>query len=243
MSNRLDHKRIVRQRARFKCENCGKFEFSQYVHIAPESDSGEFDFNNLLHLCYQCHRALEPTLSKGKLKTARINRMKKIKNRPKIDSLVEGLFDELHADTDLVVRLGGGITFINTPRVFEEDPNRYPNPSYLDFMFVGSSLQIDGMLKNENQQPIITFSGTRFTLFTGDFWDVIRQPSRLEIINATKRVSLSLEQNDDLSITIQGNLYLGNSQAIVSIRELILNKYSYFMGNIVENCRVGLRIG
>ena len=240
---KVDHQRIVRQRGRFKCENCDKFDFFQYAHIIPETDSDEYDFNNLLHLCYQCHRVFEPTLSKGKLKNANIIRMKKIKNRLKIDSLVEGLFDELHADTDLVVRLGGGITFINTPRVFEEDPNRYPNPSYLDFMFVDGSLQISGMLKNENHQPIISFSGTRFTLFTGDFWDVIRQPSKLEIINVTKRMSLILEQNDDLSINIQGNLYLGKSLINVSIRELILNKYSYLMGNIIEDSKIGLCIG
>lgn len=243
MSNALDHKQVVRQRGRFKCENCDKFEFSQYAHIIPENDGGEFDFNNLLHLCYQCHRAFEPTLSKGKLRAARVNRMQTIKNRPKMDSLLEGLFDELHVDTELVVRLGGGITCINTPRVFEEDPKKYPDPSFLDFKFVDDILQVSGMLKNENRQPIITFSDTHFTLFTGDFWDIIRQPSKIEIINVTKKVNLILKQNDDLSIDIQGDLYLGNSLAIVSIRELILNKYSYLVGNIVADSRVGLCIG
>ena len=243
MSNTSYHKQAVRQRGRFKCENCGKFEVSQYAHIRPDSDGGEYDFNNLLYLCYPCHRAFEPTLAKGKLKEARINRMKMLKNKSKIDSLVEGLFNELHADKDLVVRLGGGITFINTPRIFEENPDRYQNPSFLDFTFVNDILQISGMLKNENQQPIINFSGTHFTLFTGDFWDIIRQPSRLEIINITKKMSLILEQNDDLSIDIQGNLYLGNYLAAVSIRELILNDYTYLMNNIIEGSQIGLCIG
>ena len=242
MTTKLNHERLVRQRGRFKCENCNNFTIAQYAHIIPDSNGGSYDFNNLLYLCYECHRKFEPTLKKGELKKAHIKHMKKIKNRSKIDSLVTGIFDELQAGKEIVVHMGG-ITFINIPRIFQENPSKFLIPSFLEIEHVVDQLQISGLFKDENQKPLIFFSGTNFTLCTGDFWDVIRRPSELEFVNVTKKVSLLLRQNDDLSITIEGSLYLNNMQTLISLDKFILSNCATFIGNIIAECPIGLFIG
>ncbi|HSW89096.1 MAG TPA: HNH endonuclease [Candidatus Saccharimonadales bacterium] len=242
MNKKQASEQLVRQRARFQCENCKDFTETQFAHIIPESNGGIYEVNNLLFFCLECHRKFEPTRVSGKLRKAHIKRMKKIKNHPKIDSFVTGIFDELQGDKKIIVRMGG-ITFINTKRLFEENPSHYFLPSYLEVLFSEDTLQINGLLKDENQKPLIIFSGSKFSLFTGDFWDVIRKPSYLEIVNTSKKVNLILKQNDDLSINLQGNLYLGKSPVLISIDQLILAKFSTMRGCIIENGNIGLSIG
>lgn len=49
---------------------------AQYAHIIPENDGGEYEFNNLLFLCYECHRKFEPATVKDELKEGRTVRMR-----------------------------------------------------------------------------------------------------------------------------------------------------------------------
>jgi hypothetical protein len=237
-----DEQRLVRQGARFQCDYCKRLANAQYAHIIPESDGGKYEFNNLLFLCYECHRNFEPTLAKGKLRAARIARMQELKLRPKIDNLVQGIFDELVADTKVVVHIGRGLEFINTPRIFEEATERFSDPSYLDIEGVDGVLRLSGHFKDENGKSLIRFKNTDFELHTGDFWDIIRKPGKLEIVNVTQKFRLQISQNDDLSLTILGKFFIGNASAKAGSSGLVVGGM-HFRDCSVENGQVGLHVG
>ncbi|HLZ15281.1 MAG TPA: HNH endonuclease [Candidatus Saccharimonadales bacterium] len=234
-------RQLVRQRARFQCENCQQFALAQYAHIIPESDGGEYELNNLLFLCYPCHRTLEPALAKVRLKEARIERMERIRARDKIDNLVQGIFDELMAGTNVVVHIGRGLKFVDTKRIFEEDSHKYPQPSYLDVKALDGMLLFSGNFKDENGKALIHFENTQFKIYTGDFWDIVRKPAKLEIVNLSRKFRLQILQNDDLSISILGKFFLGNLPARATKNDFTLGG-NRFIDNTIINSRVGLGI-
>ncbi len=235
MTGKLQTEQAVRSHARFKCENCDEFVVAQYAHIIPDSDSGEYDFNNLLFLCYPCHRNYEPAITSSELKQARIKHLKNIKDREKIDSVVEGIF-ELPADKKVTVNLGGGLKVVDTPDIFTEDPTKYANPSRLSITTESGLLQINGLLKDESFSPIIEFSGTKFKLHTKDYWDIIRKPGKLELINRSKKLKLRIHQQDDLSLLLRGTLYIGNRKVVLKANEMIfLPEKIRFIDSLVSN--------
>ncbi len=215
---------------------------AQYAHIVPESDGGEYEFNNLLYLCYECHRKFEPAAVRDELKKGRTPRMRLIRDRGKIDNLVGGIFDELISGEDLVVRIGRGLEFVNTKRVFEEVPARYSPSSYLDIEKGDGILEVSGLFKDETGKPLISFHNMYFHLFTGDFWDIVRKPGKLEVVNLSKKVRLQLYQNNDLSISIMGKFFLGNMVARATESEFTLGGNT-FINNTIVNSRVGLGVG
>lgn len=185
---------------------------AQYAHIIPDKMGGEYEFNNLLFFCYDCHRKLEPMIARGELRQARIQEMQKIKNSKTIDRLAEGIFDELLATSDIVVNFGKGITVKNSLRAIQEAPVESPESAYLSITATDGLLNISGLLKDENNKPLIYFDGLYFRLYTGDFWDIIRKPGKLEIVNISRRVRLSIQQSTDLSILILGKFFIGRNR-------------------------------
>lgn len=208
----------------------------------PESDGGDYDFNNLLYLCWPCHINFEPSLSGGDKKSARINYMNKIKDRPKVDSLVDDIF-ELPADTIPTIRLGEGLTLTSTPTVFTEDPKKYPNPSFFRFEVKDGLLQLHGLFKDEAGKVVLEFSGTNFKTHTKDVWDINRTSGKFELVNKSRKMVLRLHQLDDLSINIFGSLYIAGAKTQIGKQSLVLPGGNVFNNSSTSGSAIGIMYG
>ncbi len=235
-------KHSVRERARFKCENCNQFTKGQYAHIVPEADGGDYDYSNLLYLCWPCHINYEPASAKGDKKSARIVYMHKIKDRPKVDSLVNDIF-ELPADTIPTIHLGEGLTLTSTPTIFTEEPSRYTTPAFLRFEVKDGLLQLYGLFKDEVGKVILEFLGTQFKVHTADIWDITRKNGKFELVNRSRRVILRLHQQDDLSIDISGSIYLAGVKTRIGKKSVVLPGGNVFNNSSINGSAVGIVYG
>jgi hypothetical protein len=140
--------------------------------------------------------------------------MKDIRDKPKLDSLVDGIFDELvaHPEAPIMVVLGSvGFRDIG---IFSEPIDSY-RPAFLRFYRDGNRLKLDGHLKDVGGFTLIEFSGDYLHFNTRDTWDIERRARYLKLYSKTQRLWFELTQNDDLSVTVDGEIYAGGT--IISI--------------------------
>lgn len=211
MSERDDIQREVRQRERFMCAlgHDTDVGMKQYAHVVPESAGGPYEVNNLVWLCEGCQRKYEPANKKDELRELLIKRMEEIRDAPRFDNLATGVFDELllHPERPVVVRMGSDV-YQDVQRPFtEQAPNGETDIQYLEFRRDGLSIVLNGMIKDEHGLPLITFEDSKLRFHTFDAWDFERKPRFLKIINNTQQVWFSIEQADDMSVRIEGELY------------------------------------
>jgi hypothetical protein len=221
MSEKEDIQRRVRQRAHFTCEaeESGQLVLAQYAHIVPESERGKYEVNNILWLCEHCHRRHETADKEGPLKGALQQKMLKMRDTPKIDGLISGVFDELVTSDDVPITVFmGNVEFESTGTIFSEPEYGY-KPSYIRLTKDGDQLILEGLLKNDDGEPLVTFKGTYLMLHTKDFWDIERRSGYLKIYSKSKNIWLELRQNSDLALTIEGRIFVAGKIMTMSTED------------------------
>lgn len=204
MNKKDKQKQLVRQRARFVCENpkCRKNTEGWYAHIIPDSWGGPYISSNLLFLCDECHRKFDYTVIKQQNPQA-IEYMKLIRDVRKDNRLIENCFEFF--GKDLIVRIGGGITLTNCRSIFRT----LQNTTLLSACLSNGQILLNGVFYNEVGNVILTIIDNKFYAKGEDLWDLkITNNGQLDLINKTKKIALYLKQNDDSSINISGIIYL-----------------------------------
>lgn len=219
----------VRQRSRFQCEAeaDGKLTNKQYAHIIPDSKGGPYTVDNILFLCYDCHHKYEPEALSGSEYEAMLERMRAIRDRPKIENLLSGMFDDFISGSGKPIKVRfGSDTFIDTQKIFTEQ--REGNvASFMSFTKKATEILINGVLKDERGKPFFTFTNSYIQVHSDDVWDIERTSRSLEMINRNTTVWFKLSQVGDI-IYFTGNLFIGGG--LVKIDK---NKIEH--GNIVTS--------
>jgi hypothetical protein len=202
----------VRRRARFQCQAVDhkKISLNQYAHIIPHSDGGKINLKNILWLCESCQRRFEAASKSSLIKEAAVKQLEKIRDRPVLDSLIDGVFDELLSlDKVPIVIVLGSVGFQALDYVFTEPLDSY-RPSYLKFYRDENTLRLKGHLKDINGFTLIKFDGDEFHFNTGDAWDFERHARYLKITNRAKQIWIEIKQNPKLEVEIVGQIYAGS---------------------------------
>lgn len=233
----------VRQNARFQCEApehepVGEIIDNQYAHIIPESRGGTYEFSNILFLCYEHHRAYEAHSLKSEMYTRAIKRMKMMKDAQKVDNILNGVFDELldNPSEPLVVR-GGSNKVINSfgwVTLFSENED-LEIQTFLNFSRSAERIVINGLLKNENDMPLFTFSNNKMTAHSADFWDITRAHRKLEVCSNNKNVWFKLEQDENGEINFTGQVYAGKRYVVINEGKTKIDGVA-LAGNVSREC-------
>lgn len=204
MNQKDKQRQLVRQRARFICENptCRKNTEGWYAHIIPDSWGGQYISSNLLFLCNECHRKFDYAIIMQNNPQA-VEYMKLIRDVKKDNRPIENCFEFF--GKDLIVRIGGGITLTNCRNIFRTSENTTILSAYLN----EGRILLNGVFYNEVGNVILTIVDNKFFAKGEDLWDLkITNNGQLDLINKTEKIDLHIKQNNDSSINISGTIYL-----------------------------------
>lgn len=239
----------VRKRSRFQCEApehlpVGEIIEHQYAHIVPESKEGAYSVSNILFLCYDHHRQYEAEGLNGRQYQNALIRMRGMRDTPKVDNIMSGVFGELLLDKDSQVEVHfGADKYIATPEIFSEQSMDGNVRSYIAFWQSDGKIIIDGLLKDEIGKPLLTFNNSRLTVFSGDLWDIERKPRSLKIINLTRKIWFHLYQEKaSEAIIFTGALFVGGRSLSVTKDEVKIGDGIRMTGNIFINNPCGMSL-
>lgn len=239
--SKVSVQREVRKRDRFLCQYCGK-RGEQYAHIIPDADGGEYMPNNLVFLCYEHHQQLEAARTSPKMKQALSTIYENLRDRPKKDDLLRYIF-AWPAGKQIVVRLGGGITFIDTERIFEceNDPTR----PYLSLsMSELGTLKINAFFEDSNGERFMEIIDNHLKVNTSEALDIIINRRSITFEHKDTRTKLTIRQSKNMDLHITGLLHLNGTPVSITKERLI----DLESGNNFVDCRFlssdhGLTIG
>jgi len=222
-----EQQRKLRQRARFTCENpsCDVgLILMQRAHIDHLSQNGAVDINNFLWLCESCHRKYEPQGASAEERKQLLSRMEEFRDRPKMDSLVSGLFDDLlpPLDPENGLKINLGSVELQNLKTFFSEPDDAPNPAFLRIHIDGNLVRVEGRIKTKNGFNLIEFYGAKIHFHTKDIWDIERKARSLKLWSKTRNVWIEIAQKPDLSIYVRGEIYMGGKKIEIDKEQLKL---------------------
>jgi hypothetical protein len=162
-----DERQKVRQRARFLCENCRETSDNQYAHIIPESLGGPATEQNLVFLCYPCHKKLDYSILRKRSPAAE-KYMESIREagRKADDWISERLI--FFIGRDVVVKIGGGFTFINCDPILFDLEDR----PLLSIVSDNGRLSINGRFFDERNNLLLEINDSKFRCHGEMIWDL-----------------------------------------------------------------------
>jgi hypothetical protein len=204
MSTLDDEHRKVRQRARFKCEECREVSDNQYAHIIPDSVGGPANEQNLVFLCYPCHKKLDYSILR-KHSPAAEEYLRKLRDAGrKSDGWIS---DRLmfFTNSDVVVKIGNGFTFINCePILFDLKEQA--------LLSVGNSdgkLDVTGKFFDENSRLLLEIEHSKFRCHGNMIWDLeLKNNGEINLISENQEIQLSIKQEKQGdALIVSGRLY------------------------------------
>ncbi len=205
MISRYLAQRIIRQRAKFKCEACGSFTVSQYAHIVPDNDGGVYAPSNILFLCYEDHKKYEVAelpLGSRKRKLL-IKEMRKLRDKQKSHSPLERFLD--FPGDDLRVKVGNN-TFKNSSLIFRSQ--ELPEISLLSVTLKDEKLVINGLIFDSNRQLILSIKDNILKTHSNLLFDlIISINNKLQIVSKDRTMQLTFELDNDGILNLSGKVY------------------------------------
>lgn len=212
----------VRQRAKFRCEACGKFTRAQYAHIIPDRDEGSYKVPNLLLLCYEHHLEFEPA--------------KWPKNSPKYKSLIKEMY-RLRDDPKHFVQISKFISYPEERFSFRIGNNLFRNSpfiiSYLmddnksfDLLKINldkGRLIINGWFFSANGKPSLSIDNNYFCTHDANYWDIpVTNNNDIQIISTDKDLYLYIHDDSENIMTFEGQFYYHNLKFKLSVKQGLL---------------------
>jgi hypothetical protein len=243
MGKKQEVQQRVRQRARFTCDICKSkiADLKQYAHIVPESDGGLYSVDNLLWACESCQRKYEPAKKPDDLKAILIKKMTSFRDKSKTDSVASDVFELIDSGESVRICMGS-MNFIDVRKPFSEiSPYTAAQPQFIELFSLQGELILNGLIKDEYGKPLIKFIESKLEFYTGDAWDFERSPGYLKITNKSKKTWLSIKQNQDRTLVIDGKLYFDHKEMTINAA---VNHYAGLsMKNVtMQNGLIGLSL-
>jgi hypothetical protein len=239
--SRASVKKEVRKRDRFLCQYCGK-RGEQFAHIVPDIDGGEYIPNNLVFLCYEHHQQLEAARTNSEMKQALVAIYKKLLDRPKKDDLLRYIF-AWPAGKQIIVRLGGGITFVDSERIFECEND--PDHPYLRLSRDKlGTLKINAFLEDSTGKHFMEIINNKLKVNTSDTLDIIINRRSITFEHKDTDTKLTIRQSKNMDLHITGLLHLNGVPVSITKEQLIdLEHHNSFADCRFLRSNHGLTIG
>lgn len=215
--SKSDEQQRVRQEAGFVCIICRKSCRCMYAHITPDSANGEYKSDNLLFLCYECHSSYDysifhvPSQRNKVIEYLRSIKEKGCPPRTDITSIFNFFSD------NLVVRIGAGITFLNTSSIFETEGPLFEVSPQNKILFAvklqNGKLVLNGLFFDKFGNTLLKIKDNTFSTNGELLWDLILKANgELMITSADKSIWLQIKQNKDSSLSLKGKFFVGGSE-------------------------------
>lgn len=218
----------VRKRDRFMCQYCGK-RGEQYAHIVPESVKSNYALNNLVFLCYEHHQQLEAARASPEMMKKLEEVGIKLRDKPKVDDFLRYIF-AWPAGKQIVVRLGGGIKFIDQERILESsDPdNPYVKLSINEL----GTLSIDAYFEDSRGNTFLKILDNNLEVHTSEALDIVISRRSIKFEHIDTKVSFQIRQSKNLDLHISGSLYLNGGDILMTSTLVRDIKFD----NVIANC-------
>jgi hypothetical protein len=225
----------VRRRDRFQCQYCGERKGEQYAHIVPETDGGAYAEENLIFLCYSCHNNWqEASKTSPEMKDKLIKISENMRDKVKIDNLLRDIFSWPAGD-DAVVRLGGGMTYINNKRILERQGDGLP--PYLSLSVDSAGLlHIDAHFDDASAQEFMHIADNVFEVHTVNAWDIVFTRRNIKFEHVDRKMKLEIRQDPNLDLYVSGNMYLNGAYVTITDERIIDENQNSF-----SNCSMTFR--
>ena len=209
----------VRRRDRFRCQYCGATG-EQYAHIVPDSDGGEYALDNLLFLCYSCHKNWqEPAKASPEMRDRLSEIGRNLRDKSKTDAVISNTFG-FPAGGELVVTLGGGVRFVNQERILEREAD--PTRPYLS---LGADsfgiLHINAYFDDADGHDFMHVEDNVLKVHTAAAWDVVFSRRYMRFEHADREMKLEIRQADNLDLQITGSLYLNGGRFVITNERIV----------------------
>jgi hypothetical protein len=199
----------VRRRDRFQCVYCGK-PGEQYAHIVPDSDGGEYALDNLIFLCYSCHKnSQEAAGAPLEMKARLIELSQRMRDSEKVDNVLSSIF-KWPAGEQLAVTLGGGMRAVNQERILERGDN--PARPYLTLSIDKfGALIINAYFDDAEGSDFMQISDNRMKVHSAVAWDIVISRRSIKFEHIDRKIRLQIRQAPNMDLRVTGNLYLNGS--------------------------------